>query len=162
MLFALSSDAIIDLIHAHAALELLSVSPDSEIRTLLTPILDREHPEPLELMVKSSFAQAALRLMPCVSDGSLSDPSMLRLDLNLPRSFPSSLVTALRRQLELAVAMDVLDAVVTVSLLPNLTVSATLAVEMAGRFRERRDEAMGSILSSLRTPCRPFVRHRGY
>lgn len=151
-----------DLIHAYAALELLSLDPDGELRALLTPLLDRDRPEPLRLMVQSSFAQAVLRLMPCVRDGDIDDPDMLQLDLNLPVSFPSSLATALRRQLELAIAMDVLDNAVTVTLLPHLTDLVTAVTEVAGRFRARREEAMDAIVSSLRTPFSPFVRARGY
>ena len=102
MLFSLSSSRIADIIHAYSALELLSL-PDGEVRALLAPLFDKEHPEPLRLMIENSFSELTLDLLPFIdNDDPLpaepADPQLLQLNLRLPAS-SASLATHLRRRI---------------------------------------------------------------
>ncbi|MCM1077059.1 MAG: hypothetical protein NC411_06840 [Bacteroides sp.] len=157
MLISLSPSAIVDIIHAYAALELLSVNDDDESRLLLAPLLDREHPEPLRLLVENSFAETILTLIPYVDDIDMptecdeaSGERLLQLNLRIPDSFSPSLITLMRRRLELVVAMNVLASA--------LTVSSSATPALATVFSEHHNQALTSLLSLLRTPSRPFVR----
>lgn len=154
MIFSLSADIIADIIHAHAALELLSADPGGEGRRLLTPLLDRERHEPLDNLVRNAFAETVVDLLPYVTDVSLpeSEGALLAVDLRLPASFSPTLVTVLRRRIEHLIAMRVLDSAIAAS---AVTLPGLSAV-----FAERHREARASVLASLRGVPEPFVRSR--
>lgn len=143
MTFSLSLSSISDSVCALAAFEMLTATPDQ--RLLLAPLLDRGRAEPLLTIIRSSFAATVLELLPFVSDMAGMDDDgesgLLSLDIRLPASVPATL---LRRQLERAVAMHVLE-------------SSLLATSpaLAEKFASSRREAVSTIRSALTIP---FVR----
>lgn len=154
MILSLSTDVIADIIHAYAALELLSAAEGGEGRRLLTPLLDRERPEALDNLVRDAFAATVLDILPYVADVSLpaAEGPLLTIDLRLPASLSGSLVTALRRKIEHLIAMRVLDSAIAAS-------AATLP-GLSTVFAERHREARGAVLAALRPMPAPFVRTR--
>ncbi|MDE6430717.1 MAG: hypothetical protein K2K65_06070 [Duncaniella sp.] len=154
MIFSLSTDVIADIVHAYAALELLSADADGEGRRLLTPLLDRERPEPMCNLIKDAFAATVLDLLPYVEDMAFGETTdgLLRIDLRLPPSFPASHSSLLRRRIEHLIAMRVLDSAL-----------AAVAVDIpavAAVFAERHREAREAVVSALRSAPGVFVRSR--
>lgn len=166
MLFSLSSSLIADIIHAYTALELLSL-PDGESRALLAPLFDKEHPEPLRLMIENSFSELSLDLLPFIdSDEPLpatsDDRQLLQFNLRLPASFPASLATRLRRRLELIIADRVFETALTLLEIPHVSASSAALLTIAENYRQRHTASLSTVLSTLRCPSAPFVRKRGY
>lgn len=169
MLFSFSIEVVTDIIHAKAALELLSVT-DEETRTLLAPLLDRERPEPLGILIENTFAEIILELLPYINpEGALpelSTPSgsaLMQLDLRLPSSFPCELARTLRRHIEACIADRVLADALSVLIIPKLAaVTLSTLQTMISSARERHEAVMRSILSILHCIPAPFVRARGY
>lgn len=170
MQFSLSTAVITDTIHALAALEALSAT-DGETRLLLAPLLDRERPGPLRLMVKNAFAEIILRLLPYVGDVELDGESpdslpghqsatdgsdiLLKVSLKIPAGAAPSLSSAVRRNLELAVVYRTLASAL-------LATRSSVAGSLISSFSARSAEAVAAVLSVLRSPSRPFVRSRSY
>lgn len=165
MLFSLSSTRIADIIHAYSALELLSL-PDGEARALLAPLFDKEHPEPLRLMIENSFSELTLDLLPFIDNddplpAAPPDPQLLQLNLRLPAS-SASLATHLRRRMELIIADRVFETALNLLVIPNISASSAALLTIAENYRQRHTASLSTLLSSLRSPARPFVRKRGY
>ncbi|WP_297073750.1 hypothetical protein [uncultured Duncaniella sp.] len=165
MLFSLSSSRIADIIHAYSALELLSL-PDGEVRALLAPLFDKEHPEPLRLMIENSFSELTLDLLPFIdNDDPLpaepADPQLLQLNLRLPAS-SASLATHLRRRMEMIIADRVFESALNLLVIPNISSSSASLLTIAENYRQHHTASLSTLLSSLRSPARPFVRKRGY
>lgn len=166
MLFSLSSPRIADIIHAYSALELLSL-PDGESRVLLAPLFDKEHPEPLRLMIENSFSELTLDLLPFIDNddplpAAPADPELLQLNLRLPASFSASLATRLRRRLELIIADRVFETALTLLVIPNMSASSAALLTIAENYRRHHTASLSTVLSSLCCPALPFVRKRGY
>ncbi len=166
MLFSLSSTLIADIIHAYSALELLSL-PDGEARVLLAPLFDKEHPEPLRLMIENSFSELTLDLLPFIDNddpipAEPADPQLLQLNLRLPVSSSASLATHLRRRMEMIIADRVFETALNLLVIPNMSDSSAALLTIAENYRQHHTASLSTLLSALRSPARPFVRKRGY
>lgn len=168
MIFSLSVPVITDTAHALAAFQNLT-SPEPQ-RAVLAPLLSPSRRGLFTIMVRQSFAELALALLPYVADCSLGaeeaasdpghtdpegpgSPDVMTIDLRVPAGLGENAPWALRRQLEQAVAMTALARVVTASGTDNAH-----AIALADTFAGQASAALASLARTLATPPAPFVR----
>lgn len=171
MLFSLSTNVIVDTIHAIAALETLRGRCGNDA-SALRPLLDRERSGPLRLLVKNAFAETVMRLLPYVTDTCLDNEKpdaapghqevdaggdiLLQIELRIPEGFHASGASSLRRNLEFAVSSHVIETVLTGSC------DANSDSRTADIYAQRYHETVSYIITLLRTPSQPLLRSRSY
>lgn len=165
MLYSLSCNVIADTVHALAALEVLGGAAGGLSK--LPPLLDPDRRGQLRLLIRNSFAETVMSLLPFVEDAEIdsekaasaiahqepapdgADP-LMQISLRLPASLPVSDGSAsfhglLRRRLETAVVKRVLAAL------------APTAEDRDAALRDCRDSER-LLLAMLSGPPAPFLR----
>ncbi len=168
MLYSLSTDVIIDTIHALAAMQMLSSSVDE--RKILAPLLDNDRRGTLVLLVKNAFAETMLDILPYVEnadlDGEIPSESpghqppddgadhLLQIELRVDKTgvvVRPSVHGLVRRGLESVIVMRVLESVA-------LAASGNGASALSACFGAKTREAISSLLSVLSAPGAPLMR----
>ncbi|MCM1521427.1 MAG: hypothetical protein NC039_02100 [Muribaculaceae bacterium] len=171
MIFALSNTVICDTVRSLAAFR--SLTSDRPEHDLLAPILDSSRRGILINIVRQSFSEIVLRLLPFTTDFTLgsenssssppatpaegpSESDIMKVELRLPAGLPAGAGWSLRRALEQAVAMTALSRLVAA------TDSETSAGwHLAENFSQQAETALKEVnrsLSSDPTDLHPFLR----
>ncbi|GEM_PF-1986731 len=172
MLFVLSIPVITDNMRALAAMRSLTM-PDNG-HSALAPVLDPSKRGLLALMIRQSFAEVVLGLMPHVSDCTLgaetavSDPGhtppegpdgpdLMSVEIDLPCRLHDAALWSVRRGLEQATGIGALSRLVTAAADP-----ADSAEWLAKAFADEARDALKAVKEAITTPpqdsFKPFVR----
>ncbi|MCM1355464.1 MAG: hypothetical protein NC212_03555 [Staphylococcus sp.] len=156
MTISLSSARILETVHALAAYEVLTASPD--LRPLLAPLLDRERPEAVAILVRNAFASAMLELLPVVETCDFGDddpsaplPELFTVNLRFHSGLSGGSLSLLRRNFEQLLAMLVMESA--------LLACGDAGAASAARFATRGERSRDAIRSALHSARGPFVRN---
>lgn len=149
MIISISPLAIAATVRAIAALEMLTATESD--RLLLAPLLERERPEPLTMIITDAIASMLLEILPYVDDTGLSEHSgdaPVTVSLRVPYA-PDGSASLIRRRMEHLATLRVLETVF-------LSVAPQSGI--ADKFTSRAEIELSSLLSLLQSPVAPFTR----
>lgn len=153
MTYSLSIQAIVDTIHAHAAVHSLSLPPGSE--KILAPMLDKSRENLLALLAQNSFASLAMSLGALVTDLSLGDDAgsdSFSITLLTPSSFTSRHHGIVRRLLEQCVAH------LTLSSWAATLRDSSIGGMLHSTFAKLSEQSMDALVQGTAPVLAPAVR----
>ena len=172
MLFVLSIPVITDNMRALAAMRSRTI-PDSG-HAALAPVDGASKRGLLAVMIRQSFAEVVLGLLPHVSDCTLGaeravsapghtppegpdDPDLMSVEIDLPCRLHDAALWSVRRGLEQATGIGALSRLVTAAADP-----ADSAEWLAKAFADEARDALKAVKEAITTPpqdtFKPFVR----
>lgn len=160
MNYHLSTNVILNTVHAMAALQAMACGPEQ--RTLLAPILCRERTVLLAGMIKNAFVEVVLKLGPLVADmdmgGEADDVAdcSLTVELITPAGLSTSRHTLVRRALEQTVAHTVLYMWCRASL--SAGASGGVAASLADSFASIASGWHDTLVSYISPATYPTIR----
>ena len=160
MVYHLSTEVLLNTLHAMAALQAMACEPDG--RTVLAPVLCRERTALLAEMIKNAFVEVVLKLGPLVTDmeldGDATDAEDCRLSVELvtPSSFSTARHTVVRRAMEQTVAFTALYMWCRASVTDGAAGKA--AASLADSFAAVAADWNNTLLKSLASETYPTIR----
>lgn len=160
MVYHLSTDIMLDTLHAMAALQAMACTPGQ--RAFLAPVLCRERGALLAGMIKNAFVEVVMKLGPLVADMDMGGDGVddgsceLSVELVTPSSFTTSRHTVVRRALEQTVALTVLHMWCRGSMTEGA--AGKLAASMADSFASVASRWHDTLVTSLAPDIYPTVR----